>query len=403
MLGEKAHPASLQFETVGGEGFPLCAAARDALSEHSEWGFLSILGGSKSLAANGNQIAAEFTVEPQSTAKLTVLLGFEQFERIPKLIADADAEAALKETMRFYRQKTDMLRIKTGDASFDALVNGRLLYQTYSARIIGRTGFWQCGGAFGFRDQLQDAAALAATDPECTRNMIIKCASRQFKKGDVLHWWHEGFADGLPRGVRTMISDDRLFLPLAACEYAEVSGDAAIFDEQIPYLADMKIPYGQQNIYCEMERSDDTETLYEHWYGSFSYILFLPFLYSFSADKSVGDSYGDVDFVFCGSYACPDSFFFPSIWLCFRGRCSAKCSEQSSLLDRRTANVLYRSALDRSLGDYAVLSFSIVFVSEFGYPNCSQHILSALLPVVADHLSYDFRQPVFSSARHCFL
>ena len=138
-------------------------------------------------------------------------------------------------------------------------------------------------------------------------------------------------------------------------------------------------------------------------YGSFSYILFLPFLYSFSADKFMGDSYGDVDFVFCGSYACPDSFFFPSIWLCFRGRCSAKCSEQSSLLDRRTANVLYRSALDRSLGDYAVLSFSIVSVSEFGYPNCSQHILSALLPVVADHLSYDFRQPVFSSARHCFL
>lgn len=264
VLGEKAHPASLQFETVGGKGFPLCAAARDALSEHPEWGFLSILGGSKIFAANENQIAAEFTVEPQSTAKLTVLLGFEQFERIPKLIADADAEAALNETMRFYRQKTDMLRIKTGDASFDALVNGRLLYQTYSARIIGRTGFWQCGGAFGFRDQLQDAAALAATDPECTRNMIIKCASRQFKKGDVLHWWHEGFADGLPRGVRTMISDDRLFLPLAACEYAEVSGDAAIFDEQIPYLADMKIPYGQQNIYCEMERSDDTETLYEH-------------------------------------------------------------------------------------------------------------------------------------------
>ena len=67
------------------------------------------------------------------------------------------------------------------------------------------------------------------------------------------------------------------------------------------------------------------------------------------------------------------------------------------------SNVLYRSALDRSLGDYAVLSFSIVSVSEFGYPNCSQHILSALLPVVADHLSYDFRQPVFSSARHCFL
>lgn len=105
VLGEKAHPASLQFETVGEEGFPLCAAARDTLSEHSEWGFLSILGGSKSFAANGNQIAAEFTVEPQSTGKLTVLLGFEQLERIPKLIVDADAEAALNETMRFYRQK----------------------------------------------------------------------------------------------------------------------------------------------------------------------------------------------------------------------------------------------------------------------------------------------------------
>lgn len=165
VLGEKAHPASLQFETVGGKGFPLCAAARDTLSEHSEWGFLSILGGSKIFAANGNQIAAEFTVEPQSTAKLTVLLGFEQLERIPKLIADADAEAALNETMRFYRQKTDMLRIKTGDASFDALVNGRLLYQTYSARIIGRTGFWQCGGAFGFRDQLQDAQHLLRPIP----------------------------------------------------------------------------------------------------------------------------------------------------------------------------------------------------------------------------------------------
>lgn len=258
-LGENSRRAALMYQTGGA-----WAAAHDALSDNPEWGFVSVPNGAKTLAADENHITAELLLEPNSSAKADILLGFETLERIPRIIAEADAEKALNSTKAFYKRKTGALKVKTGNAAFDTLVNGWLLYQTYSARILGRTGFWQCGGAYGFRDQLQDASALAATDPECTRDMIIKCASRQFKRGDVLHWWHEGLHSEAPRGVRTLISDDRLFLPLVVCEYAAVSGDAAVFDEQIPYLADKEIPTGSKNIYCEMQQSDETESLYEH-------------------------------------------------------------------------------------------------------------------------------------------
>lgn len=139
-------------------------------------------------------------------------------------------------------------------------MNGHLLYQVLSSRLMGRTGYYQCSGAYGFRDQLQDTLALLMTEPEIAREHILLCASKQFEAGDVLHWWHEGGA-----GIRTMFSDDRLFLPYSLLKYLEVTNDMAILDEVAPYLADVPIEDGKTERFMDpVIVSDISGTLYDH-------------------------------------------------------------------------------------------------------------------------------------------
>lgn len=160
-----------------------------------------------------------------------------------------------------YWDKTlGVIRVKTKDKAVDYMVNGWLLYQTISCRINARAAFYQCGGAYGYRDQLQDTLSLVFTEPNVLRKQILIACSRQFEEGDVQHWWHPPMGVG----VRTRISDDLLWLPYATAEYIRSTGDYTILNEKVPYIKGPILEAHQHEIMFTPEISELYENVYEH-------------------------------------------------------------------------------------------------------------------------------------------
>ena len=206
----------------------------------------------------------QVVIAPGEEAEVVLLLGqgadadqasalVEQYRSVPR--------AEVDETVR--SRWTDILgalQVRTPDRSFDIMINQWLLYQAMSCRVLGRSAFYQAGGAYGFRDQLQDVMALAVPMRETTRAHLLRAASRQFEEGDVQHWWHEPSG----KGVRTRISDDYLWLPYAVAHYIEVTGDLDLLAEEVPYLSGPELKPDEDEAYFTPEVSSHAGTMFDH-------------------------------------------------------------------------------------------------------------------------------------------
>ncbi len=237
--GSRKDPAALHRENLSGRtgpGLDPCVAihAKVSLHPYSEHTFLFLLGEGADL----NEIRS-------------ILQRFGPSQGVEK---------ALSEVRNFWSETLSAIQVHTPDPSFNVLMNQWLLYQALSCRLWARSALYQSGGAYGFRDQLQDSLAFVYSRPEYLQSHLLRAASRQFVEGDVQHWWHPPTG----KGVRTRISDDLLWLPYCTAFYCNATGDLNILDYKVPYLKGPALKPTESEEYFEAEISDEEGSLLEH-------------------------------------------------------------------------------------------------------------------------------------------
>lgn len=210
-------------------------------------------------------VQVALNLPPGESAEVTCLLGqagsVEEVDRLVQKYRDAvEVEESLKRTIAWWDQLLGRIQVTTPEPSMNFLVNRWLLYQALSCRIWGRTGFYQSGGAFGFRDQLQDVMALFYAASPLSWKHILLAASRQFREGDVQHWWQPPSG----AGIRSRCSDDMLWLPYVVAHYVRFSGDTAILNERVPFIEDRPLEEKEDVAYLTPRESMESATLYEH-------------------------------------------------------------------------------------------------------------------------------------------
>jgi cyclic beta-1,2-glucan glucanotransferase len=205
------------------------------------------------------------TIPAKGTVELAFVLGdADDEDRARELSAAWSTGARVADLLVRTRATWDdflgTIQVETPDRALDILVNRWLLHQVLSCRVWGRTAFYQSGGAFGFRDQLQDVLALTYARPDLARSHLLAAAARQFEEGDVQHWWHADSGEG----IRTRCSDDMLWLPWATAEYLRLTQDRAILDVEVPFLAERPIPAEQGDFFGVPRTTSYAASLYEH-------------------------------------------------------------------------------------------------------------------------------------------
>lgn len=210
-------------------------------------------------------IQVSVVLEPNERKEIVWLLGNGKTQQEVMQIAEDyrsvdKARQSLADTKSFWKEKLGIIKVKSPVVPLNIMLSGWLPYQVLSCRLWARSGFYQSGGAFGFRDQLQDSLAIANLWPEVTRSQILRHAAHQFIQGDVQHWWHEP----LNVGTRTRISDDLLWLPYVVAEYIRITNDAAILMEEVPFLDDAILAEFEEERYSKAVVSQEVSTLLDH-------------------------------------------------------------------------------------------------------------------------------------------
>ena len=204
-------------------------------------------------------------LEPGETREVAILLGAGEDESaarraLAKYRNVERARAAVDRTLQAWAARLGVVTVRTPEPTFDAMLNRWSLYQTLACRVWGRSALYQSSGAYGYRDQLQDVMALVYAEPTLAREHILRAAGRQFLEGDVQHWWHPQSG----RGVRTRFSDDMAWLPYVVDHYVRTTGDAAVLDEYVPFLAMRELGPDEHEIYDLPQITDEHGSVYEH-------------------------------------------------------------------------------------------------------------------------------------------
>ncbi|MBW6519704.1 MAG: cyclic beta 1-2 glucan synthetase [Desulfoarculaceae bacterium] len=209
------------------------------------------------------RVTVEFS--PGEQREITCMLGqagsvTQARELALRFQEDQALEEALAQTRAWWDALLSTIEVHTPDLAADLLLNRWLQYQSLSCRIWGRSAFYQSGGAFGFRDQLQDVLAFLYSRPELARDQILLAASRQFREGDVQHWWHEPAGTG----IRSRITDDLLWLPYVVAYYVRTTGDVEILKVEMPFLDAPVLAEDQHEVFSTPEVTPERATLFEH-------------------------------------------------------------------------------------------------------------------------------------------